>query len=79
LKENQKFRLFSPTDEAIRARFTVYNVAGMTGAQLQDEFWTQARMRPRSQGDIIGVRLCTHIFNSPEEFDRAVEIVNGLA
>jgi len=54
-------------------------VAGRTGAQLQDAFWARARMRPRSQGDTFGVRHCTHIFNSPEEIDRAVEIVNGLA
>lgn len=79
LRENPKVRLFSPTDEAMCAGITVYNVAGMTGAQLQDAFWAQARMRPRSQGDTFGVRHCTHIFNSPEEIDRAVELVNGLA
>lgn len=79
LRENPKVRLFSPTDEAMCAGITVYNVAGRTGAQLQDAFWARARMRPRSQGDTFGVRHCTHIFNSPEEIDRAVEIVNGLA
>ena len=79
LRGNPKVRLFSPTDEAMCAGITVYNVAGMTGVQLQDAFWAQARMRPRSQGDTFGVRHCTHIFNSPEEIDRAVEVVNGLA
>jgi hypothetical protein len=28
---------------------------------------------------VAGVRHCTHIINSPEEIDRAVEIVNGMA
>jgi hypothetical protein len=79
LRENHKIRLFSPTGEATCAGITVFDVAGMTGARLQDAFWTQARMRPRSQGDTFGVRHCTHICNGPEEIDRAVEIVNGLA
>jgi selenocysteine lyase/cysteine desulfurase len=79
LRANPNVHLFSPTDEAMCAGITVFNLAGMTGAQLQEAFWTQAQMRPRSQGDAFGVRLFTHIFNSPEEFDRAVAIVEGVA
>lgn len=78
LRDNPKVSLFSPADESMCAGITVYNVAGKTGAQLQETFWAQARMRPRSMGDTYGVRHCTHIFNSPEEIDRAVEIVNGM-
>lgn len=75
LRSNKKVKMFSPQDEAMCAGITVYNVVGFTGTQLQDTYWAKARMRPRSQGDQYGVRHCTHIFNSPEEIDKALSIV----
>jgi selenocysteine lyase/cysteine desulfurase len=79
LRANPKVKIFSPEDEKMCAGITVYNVQGMTGTQLQEEYWTRARMRPRSQGPEFGVRHCTHIFNSEKEIDRAIEIVNQLS
>ncbi|GIL23515.1 MAG: hypothetical protein BroJett042_20280 [Bacteroidota bacterium] len=79
LKQNPKVKIFSPADEAMCAGITVYNIAGMTGAQLQDEFWNRARMRPRASGEVFGVRHCTHIFNSEEEIDKALAIVTELS
>lgn len=79
LRKNKKVKIFSPEDEAMCAGITVYNIQGMTGTQIQDAYWAKARMRPRSQGDQFGVRHCTHIFNSPEEIDKAIAIVNELA
>ncbi len=79
LRANKKVKIFSPSDESMCAGITVYNVEGKTGAQLQEAFWTQARMRPRSQGDTFGVRHCTHIFNNEAEIDRALEIVKSLS
>lgn len=78
LRKMPKVKIFSPADEGMCAGITVYNVAGYTGAQLQDEFWNRARMRPRSQGDEFGVRHCTHIFNNERELDKALEIVRVL-
>ena len=78
LRKNKKVIIFSPEEEMMCAGITVYNVQGMTGTQIQDAYWAKAKMRPRSQGDQFGVRHCTHIFNSPEEIDRAIEIVNEL-
>ncbi|MDZ4714712.1 MAG: aminotransferase class V-fold PLP-dependent enzyme [Cytophagales bacterium] len=78
LRANKKVKIFSPKEEAMCAGITVYNLEGFTGARLQDAYWAKARMRPRSQGDTNGVRHCTHIFNSPEEIDRALSIVNEL-
>jgi hypothetical protein len=72
-------KIFSPADETMCAGITVYNIEGMTGARLQDEYWARGRMRPRSQGDVFGVRHCTHIFNSPEEIDKALRIVGQLS
>lgn len=79
LRANRKVKIFSPDEEAMCAGITVYNIEGMTGTQLQDAFWAKAKMRPRSQGDQFGVRHCTHIFNSPEEIDKALAIVKELA
>lgn len=79
LRKNSKVNLFSPKDEAMCAGISVYNIAGLTGPRLQEEFWNRARMRPRSQGDEFGVRHCTHIFNNEKELDRALEIINALS
>ena len=46
--------------------------------RLQDEMWARARLRPRASG-AIGVRHCTHIFNSPQEIDKALGVVRALA
>ena len=48
------------------------------GQRLQDEMWARARLRPRASG-AIGVRHCTHIFNSPKEIDQALAVVRALA
>ena len=77
LREIPKVSIYSPTDDAMCAGITVYGIEGVTGQRLQDEMWNRGRLRPRSNG--AGVRHCTHIFNSPAEVDRALEIVRGLA
>lgn len=79
LRANKKVKIFSPKEEAMCAGITLYNIEGMTGAQLQDAYWAKAKMRPRSQGDVFGVRHSTHIFNSENEIDSAIKIVNGLS
>jgi hypothetical protein len=79
LRKNSKVKIYSPEDEAMCAGITVYNVDGWTGPKLQDEFWTRAKMRPRASGEVFGIRHCTHIFNSPEEIDKALAIVAELS
>lgn len=79
VRKINKVRIYSPEDEAMCAGITVYNIQGMTGSQLQEEFWTRGRMRPRASGPEFGVRHCTHIFNSEAEIDKALEIVTTLA
>lgn len=79
LRKINKVKIYSPEDEAMCAGITVYNIQGMTGSQLQEEYWTRGRMRPRASGPEFGVRHCTHIFNSEAEIDKALEIVVALA
>jgi isopenicillin-N epimerase len=71
--------IFSPSNEAMCAGITLYQVAGFTSSQVQDLMWKQDRLRVRAEGESIGVRQCTHIYNSPEEIDRSLRIVHQLA
>jgi selenocysteine lyase/cysteine desulfurase len=79
LRKMPKVKVFSPAAESMCAGISVYNVMGVTGSKLQDAFWNEARMRPRSQGDEFGVRHCTHIFNSEKEIEAACRIVRKVA
>jgi selenocysteine lyase/cysteine desulfurase len=71
-------RIYTPSAATMSAGITVYGVNGVTGQRLQDEMWSRARLRPRASG-AIGVRHCTHIFNSPKEIDQALGVVRALA
>ena len=77
LREIPKVTIYSPEDPAMCAGMTVYSIDGVTGPKLQDEMWNRGRLRPRSLGN--GVRQCTHIFNSPAEIDRTLEIARAVA
>lgn len=79
LAKNKKVKFFNPKDPDMCAGISVYNIEGFTGTKLQDAYWEKGRMRPRSTGDVFGVRHSTHIFNSEKEIDRAIEIVNELS
>jgi isopenicillin-N epimerase len=79
LRRINKVKIYSPEDNTMCAGITVYNIDGFTGTKLQDAYWEKAKMRPRASGDVFGVRHCTHIFNSPEEIDKALSIVKQLA
>jgi len=78
LRQIPKVSIKSPADKTMNAGITVYGVEGISGHQLQDEMWKRDRLRPRASGQQF-VRHCTHIYNSPEEIDRALRIVHDLA
>ncbi|HUK14982.1 MAG TPA: aminotransferase class V-fold PLP-dependent enzyme [Bryobacteraceae bacterium] len=77
LRKIPRIKIYSPDDNSMCAGITVYGVEGIGAQQLQDEMWKRGRLRPRANTG--GVRHCTHIFNSPEEIDRALSIVRTLA
>jgi selenocysteine lyase/cysteine desulfurase len=70
-------QIHTSSDPAMSAGISVFGVDGVTPAQLQDEFWNRGRLRPRASG--IGVRLSTHIFNSPQEVEKTLSVVRTLA
>jgi isopenicillin-N epimerase len=71
-------RIYSPDDPAMCAGITVYGVDGVGGPQLAKEMWDRARLRPRGSS-AVAIRHCTHIYNSPEEIDKALGVVRALA
>ena len=71
-------RIYSPDDPAMCAGITVYGVDGVGGPQLAQAMWDRARLRPRGSS-AVAIRHCTHIYNSPEEIDKALGVVRALA
>ena len=55
------------------AGITVYNIKGLEPGKIMDELWLRKKIRIR------GVRQSTHIYNSPEEIDATLEVVQGMA
>src|ERR1043166_444986 len=73
-----KVRLSSPTDPRLTAAITTFAVAGRTGRELQDALW-QRKIRVRAQGGDRGVRLSAHLYVSPADIDRVLEVVSSLS
>jgi selenocysteine lyase/cysteine desulfurase len=66
----------SPSHPQMYAGITTFGVRGKTGRELQDALWAK-KIRVRSQGD-PGVRLSAHLYVSPADIDRVLEVVAGL-
>lgn len=76
----QKFdhvKVHSSTNEAMTAGITTYAVDGLTGPQLQKTLWEKEKLQPRSVGSEL-MRHSVHIYNSKEEIDRALRVIEGL-
>jgi selenocysteine lyase/cysteine desulfurase len=70
--------LSSPSDPRLASAITTFRVEGTTARELQNALW-EKKIRVRAQGDDKGVRLSAHIYVSPEDIDRVLEVVSALA
>ena len=72
-------RLASPADRRLASAITTFAVPGVTGRELQDALWAK-RIRVRAQGQTVDrpVRLSAHLYVSPADIDRVLDIVAGL-
>jgi selenocysteine lyase/cysteine desulfurase len=68
----------SPTHPDLTCATTVYGLKNKTGGEIQDYLWERGKVRVRSMGD-IGVRHACHIYNSPDEVDKALELLKEMA
>ena len=70
--------LSSPKDPRLASAITTFRVEGTTARDLQNALWDK-KIRVRAQGDDKGVRLSAHIYVSPADIDRVLEVVSALA
>ncbi|MEM9326378.1 MAG: aminotransferase class V-fold PLP-dependent enzyme [Bacteroidota bacterium] len=78
LKSMDHVTIHSSTNEDMAAGITTYAVAGLTGPELQKTLWEKERLQPRSVGTEL-MRHSTHIYNSKDEIDRALKVIEALA
>lgn len=77
LKALPNVTIHSSTNEQLAAGITTYSVAGISGPDLQKTMWERERLQPRSVGP-DAIRHSVHIYNSREEIDRALGVVESL-
>jgi len=72
-------RLVSPADRRLASAITTFAVTGITGRQLQDALWAK-KIRVRAQGQTVDrpVRLSAHLYVSPADIDRVLDVVAAL-
>ena len=70
--------LSSPADPRLASAITTFRVEGTTARDLQNALW-EKKIRVRAQGDDKGVRLSAHIYVSPSDIDRVLDVVSALA
>ncbi|RRQ48358.1 aminotransferase class V-fold PLP-dependent enzyme [Maribacter algicola] len=77
LKQMPHVTIYSSTNEEMAAGITTYGVAGISGPDLQQTMWDRERLQPRSVGEKM-IRHSVHIYNSKEEIDRALHVLESL-
>ncbi len=70
--------LSSPADPRLASAITTFRVEGTTARDLQNALW-EKKIRVRAQGDDKGVRLSSHIYVSPADIDRVLEVASALS
>jgi isopenicillin-N epimerase len=70
--------IISPTHPELTCATTVYGLKNKTGGEIQDYLWERGKVRVRSMGDPVGVRHACHIYNSPDEVDKALALLKEM-
>ncbi|WP_228851569.1 aminotransferase class V-fold PLP-dependent enzyme [Aegicerativicinus sediminis] len=77
LKDIPHVTIHSSINENMAAGITTYSVKGLSGPELQKTLWERERLQPRSIGGEL-LRHSVHIYNSKEEIDRALKVIETL-
>ena len=72
-------KLASPADRRFATAVTTFRVEGHTARDLQVALWKNEKIRVRAQQDSYGVRFCCHLYVSPGDIDRALDVVSRMA
>ena len=70
-------RVSSPGDVRLAAGITTFSFNGQPGRDLQNALW-ERKIRVRAQGGSRGVRLSAHLYVSPADIDRVVEVTGAM-
>jgi selenocysteine lyase/cysteine desulfurase len=73
--------LATPSDNSMRAAMISFQIEGVESSALQGHLSRTARIRTRVIGeyDYGWMRLSTHIYNGPDEIERVLELLSGVA
>ena len=73
--------LATPSDNNMRAAMISFQIEGAESSALQGHLSRTARIRTRVIGeyDYGWMRLSTHIYNGPDEIERVLELLSGVA
>jgi selenocysteine lyase/cysteine desulfurase len=71
-------RVASPAHPELSAAITTFRVDGVKAKALQDALW-ERQVRVRAQNDARGVRLSAHMYVSPADIDRILDVTDRLA
>jgi len=71
----------TPEEEAMKGGMVSFSLEGVDSLELQRELGRVAKVRTRVIGeyDYGWMRLSTHLYNQPEEIDRAIELLEVAA
>jgi selenocysteine lyase/cysteine desulfurase len=70
-------RVASPVHPKLAAGITTFSFNGQPGRDLQNALW-ERKIRVRAQGGSRGVRLSAHLYVSPADIDRVVEVTASM-
>jgi selenocysteine lyase/cysteine desulfurase len=64
--------------ESMCAGLTTFKVKGVDDKEVQTQLWKRGKIQPRALREGKGVRYSTHIYNSENEVDRTLSILEEL-
>lgn len=70
--------IVTPVHPEMCSGLTTFKVEGVEDRTVQDKLWRREMIQPRALREGKGVRYSTHIYNSVEEIDRALQIISDL-
>ena len=77
LKEIPNVRIHSSTHPEMYGGATTFGLENKTADELQDALW-EGKIRVRAQRNDRRVRLCAHLYVSPDDIERALDLVRRL-
>lgn len=81
LQEIDGVEILSPAEEEYRTGMITFRMPEYEYRDIAYKYMKEKNIRARGVGeaDLRGIRLSMHLYNSPEEVERALDVLRGLA